>query len=160
MGPGAEVVPPVTGKEVRQKSAMTRQSQASERHSTQDRPMTTVTYSVDNPLLRWIAERRIWIVEEPFDAVWGDITVAIEQGFETDLASIPRLFRSLIPQVGRHIQAAIVHDKIYRTTGHGITRAQADDMFLDGMEAKGVGWLRRRTIYAAVRVGGWASWTA
>ncbi len=119
-----------------------------------------ITYSVDDPLLRWIATRRIWIVEESFHALWGDTLVVVEQGFETDLASVPRLFRSLIPQVGRHIQAAIVHDKIYRTTGHGITRKQADDMFLDGMETRGVGWLRRWTIYTAVRGGGWASWTA
>jgi hypothetical protein len=34
----------------------------------------------------------------------------------------------------------------------------ADKIFLDAMEEIGVGWLTRKTIYLAVRLGGWRTY--
>ncbi len=122
--------------------------------------MSLVTYT-RAPVLSWRAEERQWVVEVPFTALWRGYAVKVPLGFRTDLASIPRALRSLIPQVGRHIQPAIVHDILYRHpwARKGLSRAQADKMFLDGMETVGVGWLRRWAMYGAVRSAGWASWT-
>jgi len=122
--------------------------------------MSLVTYTRE-PVLSWRAKERQWCVEVPFTAIWRGYAVKIPMGFRTDLASIPQLFRSLIPQVGRHIQPAIVHDILYRHpwTRAGISRAMADRMFLDGMETVEVGWALRWAMYGAVRAGGWASWT-
>ena len=121
--------------------------------------MALVTYTRE-PILSWRAEERQWVVEAPFAAVWHSKTVKVPMGFHTDLASVPRLFRSLIPQVGRHIQPAIVHDLLYRHpwTREGLSRGQVDQMFLDGMETVRVGWMRRWAMYSAVRAAGWASW--
>ena len=116
-------------------------------------------YTKKNPLLRWINEEGVWLVEESLSAFYLDIAFKVEIGFKTDLASIPQLFRSLIPQIGRHIQAAIFHDLIYRTKEHfGLTRLQADEMFLAGMKYSDVRYTRRYIIYWAVRIGGRKAW--
>jgi len=119
-----------------------------------------IVYSKKNPLLRWLVDEGVWLVEQELSAFWNDIAFKVEIHFKTDLSSIPQVFRSLIPQVGRHIQAAIFHDLIYRTVGHwGLTRAQSDEMFLAGMKYSGVRYTRRYAIYWGVRAGGgWASW--
>lgn len=121
--------------------------------------MRGIVYSKKNPLLRWLVEEGCWLVEEELSAFWNDMPFKVFIGFKTDLASIPRVLRSLIPQVGRHIQAAIFHDLIYRTKGHGgLTRLQADDMLLAGMKYSGVGWAKRYAIYWGVRAGGMFAW--
>jgi len=112
-------------------------------------------YSAD-PLLRWLSDREMWLVEESFTVTWRDGVWTIPQGFESDLASIPRIFQGLIPKVGKHIQPAITHDWFY--VNGGITKAEADDMFLDGMEYTKVSWWKRRLMYRAVRVGGNGIW--
>lgn len=85
--------------------------------------------------------------------------VTVEAGFTTDFASIPRVLWSLVgaPADGKYRKAAVVHDKLYRTPGLA-TRPQADSVFLEAMEACGVGWFARHTIYAGVRVGGSTSY--
>lgn len=92
--------------------------------------------------------------------------VHIERGFITDFASMPLniIFRS---PGGKWDKPAVVHDCLYKT-GHvsvdgrpeprPITRGEADSIFLEAMEVAGVDWLRRRIIYAGVRVGGWRAW--
>ena len=124
--------------------------------------MRTVSYSAE-PELRWHVGKGEWEVLEDFEVSWSapdrDIycNIFVLKGFRTDLASIPRAFRSIIPQVGRHIQPSIVHDWCYEGQG-GLTRAEADLLFLDGMKAVGVRWLRRRAMYLAVRAFGWTLW--
>ncbi len=123
--------------------------------------MRTVRYSTD-PQLTWRAVSRAWELTESFRVLWlgrpsGTVRFTVDAGFITDLASIPRAFRSIIPQVGRHIQPAITHDWTYESKTN-LTRAEADLLFLDGMKAVGVGWLRRRAMYSAVRAFGWTLW--
>jgi len=125
-------------------------------------------FSKKNPLLRWLVDEGCWLVEEELSAFWSDMPFKVGIGFKTDLASIPRVLRSLIPQIGRHIQAAIFHDLIYRARkpvpgrsgdAHwGLTRLQADDMLLAGMKYSGVNWAKRYAIYWGVRSGGMFSW--
>jgi len=118
-----------------------------------------MVYAKKNPLLRWLVDEGCWLVEEELSAFWSDMPFKVHTGFKTDLASIPRALRSLIPQVGKHIQAAIFHDLIYRTKGHwGLSRLQADEMLLAGMVYSGVGWAKRYAIYWGVRAGGGFSW--
>ena len=87
--------------------------------------------------------------------------IEVPAGFRTDLASIPRLVRSFIPQNGRHRRAAVVHDYLYRYAGrqdHHWTRKQADDVFREAMEVDGVPGYRRFLMYSAVRSWGWNKW--
>lgn len=83
--------------------------------------------------------------------------VDIEAGELSDRASVPRLLHSLVPPDGVHGQAAVVHDKLCRTLAimrNGepvmITRARADEIFLEAMEVLGTPWIRRNLAYAAV----------
>lgn len=77
-------------------------------------------------------------------------------GTMTDLASIPRLLRPLIPQNDIHREAAVIHDYLYRNAGLvRYTRKQADLVFLEAMKVSGVPRWKRSAMYRGVRVGGW-----
>ena len=87
--------------------------------------------------------------------------IEIPAGFRTDLASIPRVVRSLIPQNGRHRRPAVVHDYLYRRAGRedsDWTRLEADQCFLEAMKVDGVPGIRRRVMYTFVRMFGEYSW--
>jgi hypothetical protein len=73
----------------------------------------------------------------------------IPEGLETDLASIPQVLQNLIPLVGNHLQAAIVHDMCYRNKV-GVSKIAADDLFMDAMRELGVPWWKRTVMYRAV----------
>jgi hypothetical protein len=89
-----------------------------------------------------------------YDGPQGSWTVPA--GFETDFASIPRVFWRLLPPVGRYGKAAVIHDFLYRTGS--ASRAVADRVFLDAMEVLGVGWLTRHVMFLAVRAFGWTAY--
>lgn len=82
--------------------------------------------------------------------------ITIPAGFITDLASIPRIFHSLIPVNGKHRQAAVVHDYLYVIQDR--PREQVDAIFLEAMEVAGVRFTQRWAMYLAVRAGGGFPW--
>ena len=82
--------------------------------------------------------------------------VEVPEGFISDLASVPRPFWRLFPPHGDYAPAAIVHDWLY-DTGY-LDRRTADAVFLAAMTETGVGLITRRTLWAAVRIGGWIPW--
>lgn len=111
------------------------------------------------------------LVVHPIAVTWrNDVgkvyEIVVPQGFPTDLASVPRLFRPSVSRAGRYDLATIVHDWLYYQNGVGwrdapeirMPRAEADQALLDVMTAIGIGWWTRRKIHAAVRVGGWVAW--
>ena len=86
-------------------------------------------------------------------------TLVIPVGFRNDLASIPRMLRGLVPQVGRHRSAAVIHDWLYQNQHiHNYSRAQCDAIFSEAMKASGVPWHRRAMMYRGVRMGGWVAY--
>lgn len=123
--------------------------------------MSYVEYS-SRPQVAWDNDNKEWVLLQRFDCTWKrpgkERTITVEAGFTTDLASIPRVFQSITPKVGRHIQPSIVHDWCYEDNVPGMTRKEADLLFLDGMKSSGVYWLRRQTMYRAVRLFGGALW--
>ena len=108
--------------------------------------------------LRWTG--KTWQLLAPItctvDDGKGEYEIIAPEGFKTDLASIPRAFRSITPQVGQHIPIAIIHDYLYRSGTE--QQATADAIFLAGMEHLGVYWLRRNAMYQAVRAFGWMAY--
>ena len=82
--------------------------------------------------------------------------IVVPAGFVTDLASIPRPARALISPNGASRRAAVLHDWLYCLRAG--TRSEADALFLEALEAEGVGWITRRTMWLAVRAGGWVYW--
>jgi hypothetical protein len=85
--------------------------------------------------------------------------IDVPKGFVNDLASIPRIFQTIVPKIGKHRGAAVVHDYLYGKKGklsnQTFTRKQCDQIFLEGMKTAGVRFTRRWVMYQAVRAGGW-----
>lgn len=85
-----------------------------------------------------------------------DRVITVPKGFQTDLASIPLGLWNLLPKSGRYDRAAVIHDWLY--TKNGCTRAEADAVLKEAMEALGVGRVKIWMIYSGVRSGGWHAW--
>lgn len=83
--------------------------------------------------------------------------IVIPKNFLTDGASVPRLFWSIIPPWGRYGRAAVVHDYLYRW--QKTSRRQADDTLLEAMWVSDCKAWEYLTIWFAVRLFGWRSWS-
>lgn len=89
--------------------------------------------------------------------------IVIPEEFDFDLASIPRW---LWPIIGPHelsIEAPLLHDYIYHYAGNlpggrKISRHMCDWMFLHLMRENGVGRVKSRIAWLAVRAIGWWPW--
>jgi hypothetical protein len=114
-----------------------------------------------------------WQLEAEFDYHVGteesEIVIHVPSGFQTDFASIPQCFWSILPPWGRWGKPAVIHDYLYSKQGalfanqrYGRTiiydRKDCDEIFLEAMTVLGVNWLTRRIMYGAVRSFGWAAW--
>jgi len=88
----------------------------------------------------------------------GAPAVTVPKGFVTDLASIPRVFWSVLPTDGLYTFPAIVHDYLYWTQNPDISREIADLILKYGMQDMKVGEASIFTIYNAVRIGGSRPW--
>jgi hypothetical protein len=82
--------------------------------------------------------------------------VDVPKGFVTDLASIPRVFWSLLRPDGEYTYPAIIHDYLYWT--QNISREKADLVFRLAMEDFSINPVTALTIYNAVRLGGDSAW--
>lgn len=82
----------------------------------------------------------------------------VPEGYITDGASVPRIFWPIFPHDGASFPSALIHDRDYSHNPSNCTRKQADVEFLKNMEACGLGWLHRHTIYRAVRIGAGGTW--
>ena len=97
-------------------------------------------------LLSTKQSRRQWILLE--DYRYYHITVPA--GFRTDLASVPRIFWSLVSP-SEIAEAAVIHDFIYSKSSH--TRKECDEIIYDMCKTR-IGKLRAYLVYLAVRIGG------
>jgi Protein of unknown function (DUF1353) len=82
--------------------------------------------------------------------------VIVPKGFITDFASVPRLFWSMLPPIGRYGYAALFHDWVY--WDQKLDRRQADRIFKETMEELSVSFYVVFVMYWAVRLFGWAAW--
>lgn len=94
------------------------------------------------------------------------VTIYVEKGCTTDLASIPRIAWSLLPPDGPWTKAAVLHDALYRLRGEvarlghpkPFTRQEADAIFAEAMTVTGVSDTSRDLIWRACRIGGKRGW--
>ena len=93
-----------------------------------------------------------WRTVEPLVYRGNHEEFTVEPGKETDFASVPFLFRWLIPRSGRHTKAAVLHDNLWRDRRSSYQ--DADGIFRRALHETDVPFLRRWTMWAAVR---WAS---
>ena len=85
--------------------------------------------------------------------------VEVPSKFETDFASVPQIFHSIIGPVGKWVIAALLHDYLYSKQFEGnISREQADAFFYKLMlqchVQKPTAWI----MWACVRMFGKSSW--
>lgn len=74
-------------------------------------------------------------------------------GFETNLASIPKILRSFVDNDDPHIKdAAVIHDYLY--TIKTLTRLQCDAVLFRACRSLGCGLIKAYTVYFSVRLGG------
>lgn len=84
-------------------------------------------------------------------------SLAVPAGFLTDFASVPRLPFVYWLLGGKATKAAVVHDFLYRKQS-GVSRADADSVFVEAMEATGQSAWRRSLMWAGLRAGGSSSY--
>jgi hypothetical protein len=107
-----------------------------------------------------LADGKTWIVSRDFGYEVGSegsgdmVDVAV--GFQTDFASIPRVFWIVLPKWGRYGNASVIHDWLYWFQSR--LRREADDIFLEAMGILDVGSVKKHTIYWAVRIFGRIAW--
>lgn len=78
--------------------------------------------------------------------------IIVPEGFETDLASVPRVPVVYLAVGGRGHKAAVLHDWLYSTTM--FTRKQCDQYFYHALRESGVNYFYAKAMYAGVRIGG------
>lgn len=90
----------------------------------------------------------------------SDEVITVPKGYETDFASVPRMFWGLIPPLGAYARPAIIHDYLYDAGGlRRYTRKQCDEIFKEAMDVVGVPAWKRNLMFAAVRIGGGGGFT-
>lgn len=85
------------------------------------------------------------------------VFVTVPAGMLTDLASVPRIARGIVGRVGPHLEAAVVHDFLYRVwrdlpgvEPNADMHRFADSVMLAGMRAVGME-TRAAIIYRSLR---------
>jgi hypothetical protein len=82
------------------------------------------------------------------------VKICVPLGTYTDFASIPFFAQSICQVLGDNIPASIVHDYLCREEGkeaYEVTQAEADLIFLEAMESKGVRLTKRRLMFRMVQ---------
>ncbi len=117
--------------------------------------------------------RQLWAVGKSltYRTHAGD-TITVPAGMVTDLASIPRPVSPILAPDGPYVQAAVVHDFLYVTSGTCIwmkrprscsrakpySRAEADAILDQAMADIGVTSWQRWAVFDGVRIGGGRGW--
>ena len=108
---------------------------------------------------------KVNIIKEDVFILLEDVTVEalgyrirVKKEFDFDGASIPQALWSVYgnPLTGKYRIAALVHDALYASQKLPIELADA--IFLDLMKQHRVGYMKRQTMYYAVRSVGWHVW--
>ena len=97
-------------------------------------------------------------VTEPL--AWNDhiSIIQVNPKFDFDGASVPQALWSfgLSPMTGGYQRSACLHDALYAS--EYFDRKVCDKLFLEAMESEGVGYMKRYSMYYAVRSFGWTVW--
>lgn len=104
--------------------------------------------------------RGTWRLLEPliYQSDYVGKTIVVPEGFVTDFASVPRLPVAFLLAGGCGHKAAVIHDWLY--TSHEVSRADADKVLGEALEASGQPTWRAMLMYAGVRIGGEGAYEA
>ena len=85
-------------------------------------------------------------------------SVTVKKGFDFDGASIPKWLWSIYgsPLNGNYVVASLIHDGLYAS--QKVTKSVSDKIFLDVMKQSNVGYIKRTSMYLAVKMFGGKDW--
>jgi hypothetical protein len=99
---------------------------------------------------------RVYELESDFRFFSSKGLITVPKGFHTDGYSVPAFLHSFCNPMAKGMESSLGHDFLYNLQSkHNFTRKEVDDLFLEGMKACGVGFMKRSIIYSAVRSFGW-----
>lgn len=119
-----------------------------------------VAFEKDIELSPVHGEERLWYLDEDWPVTIDGQTVTVPKGFQTDLATTPRILWSFgFEPFGYWTEAAALHDFLY-TAPHvpGIDREKADKVFRIGMLECGAPKWKAWVMWAAVRLFARSHW--
>lgn len=113
-------------------------------------------FKTDLVVRRIIGVKNAWQLEKSL--IWEDKqTIEVPKSFIFDFASVPKLFWQLFPKQGmRYDRASCLHDWLYVT--EYFTRKECDKLFYKAMLSDNVAKWKAKTMYLAVRAGGYFVW--
>ena len=114
-----------------------------------------------------MSDGNTWVIQRRFRYYVGELDsdeiVDVPIGFQTDFASVPPIFRPLVPKWGKYGKAALVHDYCYWEQSFAwdlnFTRRRADEIFREAMAVLGVASWRKFLMFWAVRLFAGRAWT-
>ena len=85
-------------------------------------------------------------------------SITIKKGFDFDGASIPKWLWSIYgsPLNGNYVVASLIHDGLYAS--QKVPKGVSDKIFLDVMKQSNVGYIKRTSMYLAVKMFGGKDW--
>ncbi len=103
---------------------------------------------------------KTWKLLEGFEYHVGtypsDEIIKVPSGFITDFVSVPKIFWSIIPPIGKYGKAAVIHDYCYATACY--SKWKSDKIFLEGMEVLKVKRWKRNIMFGSVVLFGYWAW--
>jgi len=103
----------------------------------------------------------IWVLQKPL-VYYSNLLktqIAIPAGFETDLASVPRMPFVYLLWGGKAHREGVLHDYLYRCDSNPIISfTKANSVFLEAMKSRGKPLRVRWPMFLGVAVGGYFSY--
>ena len=105
-----------------------------------------------------IVNENVFILSEDKTVESLGYSVTVKKGFDFDGASIPKWLWSIYgsPLNGNYVVASLIHDGLYAS--QKVSKSVSDKIFLDIMKQSNVGYIKRTSMYLAVRVLGGKDW--
>ena len=105
-----------------------------------------------------IVNENVFILSEDKTVESLGYSVTVKNGFDFDGASIPKLLWSIYgsPLNGNYVVASLIHDGLYAS--QKVSKSVSDKIFLDIMKQSNVGYIKRTSMYLAVKMFGGKDW--
>ena len=105
-----------------------------------------------------IVNENVFILSEDKTVESLGYSVTVKKGFDFDGASIPKWLWSIYgsPLNGNYVVASLIHDGLYAS--QKVSKRVSDKVFLDVMKQLNVGYIKRTSMYLAVKMFGGKDW--
>ena len=105
-----------------------------------------------------IVNENVFILSEDKTVESLGYSITVKKGFDFDGASIPKWLWSIYgsPLNGNYVVASLIHDGLYAS--QKVSKSIADKIFLDVMKQSNVGYIKRTSMYLAVKMFGGKDW--